>query len=118
MASTPEAKIKAKVKALLDKYNIYHFMPATGGYGRSGIPDIIACLNGRFLAIECKAGKNKLTALQERELDRIEDSGGIAYWVNDTHLESLEGAIRAFIVDPLPSAFSDQLPPKKETNAN
>ena len=119
MASTPEAKTKAKVKALLDKYNIYHFMPATGGYGRSGIPDIIACLNGKFLAIECKAGKNKLTALQERELDRIEDSGGIAYWVNDTHLESLEGAIRAFIVDPLPSTpRPDQLPPKKETNAN
>jgi hypothetical protein len=114
MAITPEGRVKAKVKALLDKYNIYYFMPTTGGYGRSGIPDIIACLRGRFLAIECKAGSNKPTALQERELDRIEESGGIAYVINDIgdpNLESFEGALRAFIVD------LTSYPLKKDTDA-
>ena len=86
MTTTPEGRVKAKVKALLNKYNIYHFMPATGGYGRSGIP-------------ECKAGSGKLTALQIRELERIEEAGGIAYVVNETSLEPLEGALRAFIAD-------------------
>ena len=99
MTTTPEGRVKAKVKALLNKYNIYHFMPATGGYGRSGIPDIIACMHGKFLAIECKAGSGKLTALQIRELERIEKAGGIAYVVNETSLEPLEGALRAFIAD-------------------
>ena len=99
MTTTPEGRVKAKVKALLKKYDIYHFMPATGGYGRSGVPDIIACMHGRFLAIECKAGNGKLTALQERELEIIEDAGGIAYVVYETDLEALEGALRAFIVD-------------------
>jgi len=42
MATTPEAKVKAKVKAVLNKYGAYHFSPATGGYGKSGVPDIIA----------------------------------------------------------------------------
>jgi hypothetical protein len=38
---TPEAKVKNKVKKILDEYGVYHFSPQTGGYGRSGVPDII-----------------------------------------------------------------------------
>ena len=90
MANTPEGKVKAKVKALLDKYNIYHFMPATGGYGRSGIPDIICCANGKFLAIECKAHGGRLTALQRRELDRIELAGGVCYVIYGEDVGPLE----------------------------
>lgn len=87
MAITPEGRVKAKVKAILNDHGHYNFMPATGGYGRSGVPDIIACVYGKFVAIECKAGKNSTTALQERELRRIEDSGGIAFVVNEENLE-------------------------------
>jgi hypothetical protein len=94
MAITPEGRVKAKVKALLQKYNVYHFMPATGGYGRSGIPDIIACANGRFVAIECKAGKNVPTALQERELNVIGLAGGFAVCVNEEGLDKLEEQIK------------------------
>jgi len=99
MTTTPEGRVKAKVKALLKKYNIYHFMPATGGYGRSGVPDIIGCANGKFIAIECKAGSGKLTPLQSRELALIEEAGGVVYVINETSLESLESALRSFIVD-------------------
>ena len=99
MTTTPEGRVKAKVKALLKKYNIYHFMPATGGYGRSGVPDIIACMRGRFLAIECKAGAGKLTPLQSRELALIEEAGGLAYVSNEDSIESLEIALLSFIAD-------------------
>ena len=71
MAQTPEAKVKRSVTDLLDKYNVYYFKPATGGYGRSGVPDIVGCFHGYFIAIECKANGAKPTALQERELKRI-----------------------------------------------
>jgi Holliday junction resolvase len=90
MAITPEGRVKAKVKALLNKHNIYHFMPATGGYGRSGIPDIIGCYNGYFFAIECKAGNNKPTALQLRELDNIAKAGGDIFIVNENNVHQLE----------------------------
>jgi hypothetical protein len=99
MTTTPEGRVKAKIKALLKKYNIYHFMPATGGYGRSGVPDIIACMRGRFLAIECKAGAGKLTPLQSRELALIEEAGGLAYVINEDSIESLEIALLSFIAD-------------------
>ena len=69
---TPEGKVKKKVKALLDERGVYYFMPATAGYGRSGVPDIICCYRGYFLAIECKAGGNKPTALQLREMEMVQ----------------------------------------------
>ena len=62
MAMTPEGKVKAKVRKKLDEAKAYYFMPATGGYGKSGVPDIVACVNGWFIGIECKAGINKPTA--------------------------------------------------------
>jgi Holliday junction resolvase len=89
MAATPEKKVKDKVVALLKEHNAYYFFPATHGYGRSGVPDIIGCLGGRFFAIECKAGKNKPTALQEREMQRIRDAGGHTLVINEDNIEDL-----------------------------
>ena len=50
MADTPEKKVKKKIVAILKKHNVYYFYPVTGGYGASGVPDVIACINGVFLA--------------------------------------------------------------------
>lgn len=86
--STPESKVKKAVKAMLKDHGIYFFMPTTGGYGRSGVPDIIACYEGQFLAIECKAGKNEPTALQKREMQKIQDSGGMVMVVNENNLDT------------------------------
>ena len=87
---TPEAKVKASVVKLLKKHNIYYFFPATHGFGRSGVPDIICCFDGEFLALEIKAGKGKTTALQDRELDRIHDAGGHAYVINEDEVANLD----------------------------
>lgn len=90
MASTPEAKVKAAVKKVLDEMNIYHFSPVQNGMGRAGIPDIIGCFRGRFLGIECKAGKGKTTALQDLELEKIRQAKGFAYVVNETNIQDLK----------------------------
>lgn len=94
--ATPESKIKERVKKLLDKHGAYHFFPATGGYGRSGIPDIVGCYRGCFFAIECKAGANKPTALQERELQRIRKAGGFAFVVNEENFDALEQYLTSY----------------------
>ena len=89
MALTPEAKVKKKVKEILDQMGVYHFSPMQNGMGRAGIPDIIGCLEGHFIGIECKAGKGTTTALQERELTRIQNAGGYALVVNETNINQL-----------------------------
>ena len=87
---TPEGKVKKKVTDILKKHGVYYFFPATGGYGRSGVPDIVCCFHGRFLAIECKANGNNPTALQTREMDKINEAGGMAIVVRDTDYELLD----------------------------
>lgn len=82
---TPEARVKAAVKRALAECGdrVWYFMPVSNGMGRHGIPDIVCCVAGRFLTIECKAGGNKPTALQAREMERIETAQGHALVVSD-----------------------------------
>jgi hypothetical protein len=87
---TPEGKVKDKAKHILDKIGAYYFMPSTGGYGRSGVPDIVGCLNGVFFAVECKANGGRPTALQLREIDRINVAGGFAIVVDEDNVTLLE----------------------------
>jgi Holliday junction resolvase len=93
MADTPEKKVKAKVVAQLKTLGAYYFYPVTGGYGASGVPDIVACLKGRFIGIECKANGNKPTALQQMNLDKIAAQGGIALVIDETNVNELKGMI-------------------------
>ena len=98
---TPEGKVKAQVRKILDAYKsplVYYFMPTTGGYGRSGIPDFVGCVYGNFFAIECKAGKGKTTALQDRELARIHNAYGISLVINETNTHVVREMLEAELV--------------------
>ena len=90
MASTPEAKVKARLKKHLDAMGIYHFSPFQAGMGRAGIPDVIGCYRGMFVAFECKAGKGKTTALQERELNAIRTAKGLAFVINEENVDNIK----------------------------
>jgi Holliday junction resolvase len=93
MAQTPEVKVKNSVKKILDEAGAYYFMPPANGFGRAGIPDIIGCLNGVFFAVECKAGKNIPTALQEREIRNIKNAGGYAWVINEANVGELSSLL-------------------------
>lgn len=90
MADTPEKKVKQRVKKILDEMGIYHFSPYQAGMGRAGIPDIIGCYRGLFVAIECKAGKGKTTALQDREINAIRTAKGLAFVINEENVDQLK----------------------------
>jgi Holliday junction resolvase len=89
MAMTPEKKVKKQIVGILNEMGVYHFSPYMSGMGRAGIPDIIACCHSSFVAIEAKAGDNKPTLLQERELHRIQQAGGHAIVVNEDNMDDL-----------------------------
>jgi hypothetical protein len=97
MAQTPEKKVKDKCVKLLKAHDVYYFFPATHGFGRSGVPDIICCVSGKFLAIECKAGENKPTALQEKEMADIRKQNGIAIVINEDNLTMLGSILRGLL---------------------
>ena len=91
---TPEAKVKKKVVDVIKKYSAYYFFPATGGYGRSGVPDIVCCYRGVFVGIECKAGNNKPTPLQEAEMAKIRKAQGFTLVVNEDNIADVEILLR------------------------
>lgn len=97
MAATPEKRVKDAVKAILRKYDVYYVFVPANGYGRSGVPDILCSVKGIFLAIECKAGGNKPTALQIREIEEIRRSGGYAVVANENNMEELEAFLATII---------------------
>jgi Holliday junction resolvase len=86
VAQTPEVKVKNKVVAQLKALGAYYFYPVTGGWGGSGIPDIVGCYKGLFFGIECKTGKNKPTKLQDLNLRQIDTAGGLALVVNEANV--------------------------------
>lgn len=90
---TPEKKVKTKVVEILKGFGVYYFYASTGGYGASGVPDIICCYKGRFIGIECKAGKGKTTALQEKNIAQIIAQGGLAIVVNEDNIEEVRTLI-------------------------
>lgn len=86
---TPEKKVKTKVVEVLKGFGAYYFYASTGGYGASGVPDIVGCYQGNFFAIECKAGKGKTTALQEKNIANIYAAGGTALVVNENNIDDV-----------------------------
>ena len=67
-----------------------------GMYGTAGIPDVICCHKGRFIAFEVKTETGKATLLQEITLRRITEAGGTAVLVRSldevkTVMEDLDG---------------------------
>jgi len=85
MGMTPEGKVKKAVKEYLKSLGAWYYMPVSNGMGRVGCPDILACYQGRFIAIETKApGKRKaVTPNQQREIDDILSANGLALVVDD-----------------------------------
>ena len=60
--------------------------------GRRGVPDVLACFRGRFVAIEVKAPKGRLSVAQEAELEAIREAGGIAIVARE--LEDVQRGLR------------------------
>lgn len=80
---TPEGKVKAKVKKILAKFEIYGWWPVPSGYGESSL-DFIGCINGRFFAIETKAPGKAPTPRQEECIRRMKAAGAEVFVIDDS----------------------------------
>lgn len=68
-----------------------------GPYQRSGLPDLIGCVDGHFIGIEVKTPKrkHKVTDNQAYVLKKIEANGGTAFvaWEPEQALELVRDAL-------------------------
>lgn len=80
-----EQKVQKKILDWLDKEGFYTVKVISAN--KAGIPDIVGCTpKGRFFAIEVKYGSNKTSKLQDWNLKRIREAGGIACVAYDLEL--------------------------------
>ena len=85
-----ESTVKWTVTEILKQYKAYYFYPVANTFTRAGIPDIIVCFHGQFIAIECKANGNTCTKLQKIEQGKIRDAGGITLVIDEHNLFEVE----------------------------
>lgn len=97
--NTPEGKVKRKVIDILKKHSVWYFFPANNGFGKAGIPDVIAIVKGRFFGIEVKSDRTKKpTVLQTLCGDEIRSAGGLWMVVCDNEsLDLLETVIKEYL---------------------
>ena len=72
-----EKNFENKIKTFLKEQKCWFLKTWGGGYQRSGIPDLIICCNGYFIGLEVKASKGKASELQEWNINKIKQAGGI-----------------------------------------
>lgn len=75
---TAEKNFEGRIKSYLSRKGAWFIKYWAGAkYTKEGIPDILACVEGKFYGIEIKAPTGKPSLLQLVTLRNIRESGGI-----------------------------------------
>ena len=73
-----EKTFENKVKKYIEDQGGWQVKFFANRMTKSGVPDILACINGYFLAIEVKAQNGKPSELQKYNVRKINDADGYA----------------------------------------
>lgn len=80
MTMAEEKKVENKIKGYLDSLGAYHVKIHGSAFMPAGTPDILACVNGRFIGIEVKIPKGGvISPLQELKIRQIQNADGVAF---------------------------------------
>jgi hypothetical protein len=82
-APARESALVARITAYLRTVPGCYVRKLHGSAFQVGLPDLVGCYRGRFVAIECKKKGGKPTVVQVEELRRITQAGGAACWCDD-----------------------------------
>lgn len=98
--TTPEGKVKDKVKKVLMQYGAYWHCPVQNGLGAPTL-DFVGCYRGRFYAIETKAPGKKPTPRQELTITGMR-AAGAAVFVIDGDTRLLENWLKEYLNEQQP----------------
>lgn len=82
MSQTPEGRVKDGIKRVLRNAGAYYHMPVQNGMGRPSL-DFVGCHQGRFFAIEAKAGAKQPTPRQVNTATEMQRAGGKTFVINE-----------------------------------
>lgn len=88
-----EKLFERKIRQFLNYKGCWNVKYFGNAYSQSGVPDILACVAGQFVAIEVKGEGGKPSELQELNIKRIRKSGGIAMVLYPKDWEAFKAGI-------------------------
>lgn len=95
-----EKQFENKIKKYLKEHDAYFLKYWAGAqFTKSGVPDILACVNGYFVGIEVKAQNGKPSELQLYNIQQIRKAGGFAYVVYPSGWEKLKDVLDGFLME-------------------
>lgn len=92
-----EKQFENRIKKFLKDNNCWHIKYFANAFTQSGIPDILACVNGHFVGIEVKAEKGKPSELQIYHQQKIRESGGLSYILYPKDFEEFKKEIKKLL---------------------
>ena len=92
-----EKLFENQVKKYLRSKKIYYFKYFGNGYSTVGIPDLIMCVNGYFVAVEIKSETGKITQLQFANIQLINEAGGVALILRPSGFEDFKKLIERML---------------------
>ena len=89
-----EKSFENKIKDFLQKENVWFVKFFANAFTKKGIPDLLCCVNGFFVAVEVKAENGKPSDLQKWNIDKIRNCKGIAIILYPKQFESFKRLIK------------------------
>ena len=94
-----EKVFENKIKAYLKSIGAYFIKTHGDRFSKVGTPDIIACVNGKFVAIEVKAENGKPSELQLHHIDQIRKAGGLACVLYPKDFEEFKTEMKLLFIE-------------------
>lgn len=89
----PEKTFENKIKKYFSEKGAWVLKTWSNGVQRSGVPDLLICYRGRFIAIEVKAENGKPSKLQEYNIEKLKEAGALAIILYPKDWESFKEEI-------------------------
>lgn len=106
-----EKNFENKVKKFLKENGCWYVKYWGGGdFTKSGVPDVLACVNGYFMGIEVKGPKGKPSELQIYNLRKIIRSNGIAILLYPKDFEQFKEFVGRILMGEIPVNLYDSYP--------
>lgn len=91
----PEKTFEKKVRAWLESRGAWVLKTISEGRQEAGVPDLLICYKGQFVALELKSETGAVRPLQEYKIKQINDAGGLAMIVRPSDWDN----VRAILED-------------------
>ena len=93
-----EKNFENRLKKFLEDEGCWFVKFFANAYTKSGIPDLLVCCNGYFVAVEVKAPNGKPSELQKRNIKQINEQDGFGVILYPDQFDDFKKMISALKV--------------------